>query len=54
MLNVSGVGSYFSVFHNTRCAYPTTVMHEIAHNLGKKTMAPANFFFFFALQLFNV
>lgn len=31
----SGVGSFFSVFHNTRCAYPTTVMHEIAHNLGR-------------------
>ncbi|CAB9498036.1 expressed unknown protein [Seminavis robusta] len=30
----SGVGSFFSVYHNVRCAYPTTVMHEIAHNCG--------------------
>jgi len=31
----SGVGSFFSVFHDARCAYPTTVMHELAHNLGE-------------------
>ena len=30
----SGVGSWFSVYHDSRCAYPTTVMHELAHNMG--------------------
>ena len=30
----SGVGSFFSVYHNVRCAYPTTGRFGIKHNNG--------------------